>query len=60
MLMMLTQRHQHYLYHSARVPNLCETMSHCPIDDNEISQCTIAHLAYALLPQSNLRPYPFL
>ena len=28
--------------HIAWVPNLFETMSHCPIDDIEMSQCAIA------------------
>ena len=28
----------------AWVPNLFETMSHCPIDDSEMSQCAIARL----------------
>ena len=26
-------------YYRAWVPNLFETMSHCPIDDSEMSQC---------------------
>ena len=30
----------------AWVPNLIETMSHCPIDDREMSHCAIAHSTY--------------
>ena len=30
----------------AWVPNLFETMSHCPIDDREMSHCAIAHSTY--------------
>ena len=30
------------------MPNLFETMSHCPIDDSEMSQCDIAHRTYTL------------
>ena len=32
----------------AWVPNLFETMSHCLIDDSEMSQCAIAHRTYTL------------
>ena len=38
-----------YENNRAWVPNLFETMSHCPIDDSEMSQCAIAHRTYMLI-----------
>ena len=34
--------------YTAWVPNLFETMSHCPIDCSEMSQCAIAQFSYTL------------
>ena len=42
------------------VPNFLETMSHCPIDNSEMSQCAIAHSTYIAFQQSNFRADPFL
>ena len=33
------------------VPSLIETMSYCPIDDSEKSQCAIAHRTYTLFTE---------